>query len=162
MQNKLYTIFVVYILFLTFNPFPNKLWCLRVCSRSIFENTVGKGEIARIEQFLLFPQCFLLVWKTICDFHQIRNCRLQTVSIWKSLKFVAWERVKQSSKVWVESFLQLTGCSKIKNKQKTNKIQCHSCRTLFLKQFLMNLLHLLLLCWSHAKRSPDFIIRMWN
>ena len=23
-----------------------------------FENTVGKGEIARNEQFLLFPQCF--------------------------------------------------------------------------------------------------------
>ena len=26
-----------------------------------FENTVGKGEIARNEQFLLFPQCFLLI-----------------------------------------------------------------------------------------------------
>ena len=23
------------------------------------ENTVGKGEIARVEEFLLFPQCFL-------------------------------------------------------------------------------------------------------
>ena len=29
------------------------------------ENTVGKGEIARYEQFLLFPQCFRrLVWQT--------------------------------------------------------------------------------------------------
>ena len=26
-----------------------------------FENTVGKGEIAHNEQFLLFPQCFLPV-----------------------------------------------------------------------------------------------------
>ena len=25
----------------------------------LVENTVGKGEIARYEQFLLFPQCFL-------------------------------------------------------------------------------------------------------
>ena len=25
-----------------------------------FENIVGKGEIARNKQFLLFPQCFLL------------------------------------------------------------------------------------------------------
>ena len=25
-----------------------------------FENIVGKGEIAHYEQFLLFPQCFLL------------------------------------------------------------------------------------------------------
>ena len=26
-----------------------------------FENTVGKGEIAHNEQFLLYPQCFLPV-----------------------------------------------------------------------------------------------------
>ena len=29
-------------------------------SRTAFENIVGKGEIAHNEQFLLFPQCFLL------------------------------------------------------------------------------------------------------
>ena len=28
--------------------------------KTAFENIVGKGEIARNEQFLLFPQCFLL------------------------------------------------------------------------------------------------------
>ena len=28
--------------------------------QSAFENILGKGEIARNEQFLLFPQCFLL------------------------------------------------------------------------------------------------------
>ena len=42
-----------------FNPFPNKPLFLRVCSTSLFENTVGKGEIACHEQFLLFAQCFL-------------------------------------------------------------------------------------------------------
>ena len=68
-------------------------WFLRVCSRSL-ENTVGKGQIARNEQFLLSLQSFLLVWRTICHFHQFRNCRLQTVSIWKSLKFVVWEKVQ--------------------------------------------------------------------
>ena len=26
------------------------------------ENTVGKGKIARYEQFLLFPQCFQKAW----------------------------------------------------------------------------------------------------
>ena len=35
------------------------------------ENTVGKGEIAHNEQFLLFPQCFLPVWITFCHFRQI-------------------------------------------------------------------------------------------
>ena len=28
--------------------------------QTAFENMVGKGEIAHNEQFLLFPQCFLL------------------------------------------------------------------------------------------------------
>ena len=42
-----------------------------------FENTVGKGEIALKEQFLLFPQCFLPVWITFFHFRQILNCRLQ-------------------------------------------------------------------------------------
>ena len=36
-----------------------------------FENTVGKGGIARNEHFLLFPQCFLAIWRIFCHFHQI-------------------------------------------------------------------------------------------
>ena len=32
------------------------------------ENTKGKGEIARNEQFLLFPQCFLPVLETFLPF----------------------------------------------------------------------------------------------
>ena len=33
---------------------------MKIAERSLkqVENTVGKGEIARYEQFLLFPQCF--------------------------------------------------------------------------------------------------------
>ena len=47
----------------------------------------GKRRIARNKQFLLFPQCFLPIWRTFCHFHQIWICRLQP------LKFVIWERV---------------------------------------------------------------------
>ena len=42
--------------------------CLRYKS---FENALGKGEIARNEEFLLIPQCFLSIWRTFCHFHQI-------------------------------------------------------------------------------------------
>ena len=52
-----------------------------VSSAEVFENTVGKVEIARNEQFLLFPQCFLPVCRTFCYFHQIRYCRLQHLSV---------------------------------------------------------------------------------
>ena len=48
------------------------------CFDVSFENSVGKGEIARYEQFLLFPQCFLPIWRTSCRFYQICNCRQQT------------------------------------------------------------------------------------
>ena len=42
------------------NPFENNPWFSRVCSTSLLEGkAAGKGEIARHEQFLLFPQCFL-------------------------------------------------------------------------------------------------------
>ena len=41
-----------------------------------------------------FPQYFLPFWRTLPHFYQIQNCRLQTLSIWKSLKFLIWERVK--------------------------------------------------------------------
>ena len=39
--------------------------------KTAFENIVGKGEIARNEQFLLFPQCFLLYQISVCPFVHI-------------------------------------------------------------------------------------------
>ena len=38
----------------------NPLLLLTHQQQTAFENIVGKGEIAHDEQFLLFPQCFLL------------------------------------------------------------------------------------------------------
>ena len=42
-------------------PFPKQALVFTCLQCESFENTVGKGEIARNEQFLLFPQCFLPV-----------------------------------------------------------------------------------------------------
>ena len=76
---------------------PQLLQNLNVCGKGLtlsqtspvflcVENTVGKGKIARYQQFLLFPQCFLPVWRTLCHFYQIQNRPLQTLFVWKSLK----------------------------------------------------------------------------
>ena len=73
-----------------FQLFPKQapfFLCLQCKS---FENTVRKEEIACDKQFFLFPQCFLPIWRTFCNFHQIQNCHLQTLSVWKSLKFDVW------------------------------------------------------------------------
>ena len=67
----------------TFNPFRNKS----------SENTVGNGEIACNEQFLLFTPCFLPFLSTFHHFHQNLNCCLQTLSVWNSVKFFVLERV---------------------------------------------------------------------
>ena len=41
-------------------PFTPYILILTHQQQAVFENSVGKGEIAHNEQFLLFPQCFLL------------------------------------------------------------------------------------------------------
>ena len=40
------------------HPFPKQALVLTCLQYKSFENTVGKGEIARNEQFLLFPTVF--------------------------------------------------------------------------------------------------------
>ena len=52
-------------------PFPKQALVFTCQHYKSFENTVGKGELARNEQFILFPQCFLKVLRTFYHFHQI-------------------------------------------------------------------------------------------
>ena len=59
-----------------------------------FDNTMQKEEIACNEQFVLFTQYPLSFLRFFSHFHQIWNCCLQTLSIWKDLKFTVWEWVK--------------------------------------------------------------------
>ena len=66
-----------------------------MCQHKSFENTVGKGEIARNEQFLLFPQCFLTAFGELSAIFVkfgVVVCKL--FPVWKSLKFVVRGRVK--------------------------------------------------------------------
>ena len=79
--------------FIPFNSFLNKAWFLCVCSTSIYEDTMGKGEIARYEHFLLFPQCFLLVWRNFLPFSS--NSKLSSANSFnlEASKFVGLERV---------------------------------------------------------------------
>ena len=51
-------------------PFPKQALIFTCLQYKSFENTVGKGEIARNEQFLLFPLCFLPIWIIFYCFHK--------------------------------------------------------------------------------------------
>ena len=54
-----------------FQPFPKQALIFTCLQNKPFANTVGKGEIARNEQFLLFPLCFLPVFSIFCHLYQI-------------------------------------------------------------------------------------------
>ena len=56
--------FVVKVSFIYYPAFPKQALVFTCLQYKSLENTVKKGEIARNEQFLLFPQCFLPIWRT--------------------------------------------------------------------------------------------------
>ena len=65
---------------LTLHKQPLVFTCLQYKS---FESTVGKGGIARNEQFLLFPHSVLYPFgelSAICHFHHNGNSGLETLS----------------------------------------------------------------------------------
>ena len=76
-----------------FKPLPKQALVFICLLYKSFENTGGKGEIARNEPFPLCPHCFLPFCRTLCPIHQIQNCCLQTLQDLMCLKFVVWERV---------------------------------------------------------------------
>ena len=67
-----------------------------------FENTVRKKE-KLVPRNFSFPPSFPPISKTFWHFHQIKNCCLQALWVWKHLKFVIWEMVKTctSSMFWM-------------------------------------------------------------
>ena len=85
------------------------------------------------------PQCFLPVWITFFHFHQIWNCQLQTLSVWKSLKCAVWERVKWGK--WSHTFKEISGINALKMNYKVN-----------LKATISHLFCLLIRHFSHLMR----------
>ena len=55
------------------SPFTPEIHILTHQQQTAFENIAGQEEIARNEQFLLFPQCFLLNQKIVSRFVNIFN-----------------------------------------------------------------------------------------
>ena len=80
------------LLFNRVNPFPNKPWFLHICSTSLLKTLQEKENLFVMSNFSFSP--VLLIWRTSCHFHKIWTCCLQTLSDWKSLEFVLWEKVK--------------------------------------------------------------------
>ena len=92
-----------------------------------FENTVGKWEIARNKQFLLFLHCFLPIWRTFCHFHRIRNWQIRQFK-WSGTEIIdfiscTWQFHNHNKKfyLWVVSRSMLSVLTLFRLFQTENK-----------------------------------------
>ena len=75
-----------------FQPFPKQAVAFTCLEYKCFEKAVGKGEIVCKMQF--HPPVLFAFSENFPPCSQISYCCLQTLSVWKSMKFVIWEMVK--------------------------------------------------------------------
>ena len=75
------------------NPFQNKSWFSHVCSTSLLKTIWKEKKLFVTSNFSFSHSVFYLLRRTFWHFDQVSNCRLQTLSVWKSLKFVIWKRI---------------------------------------------------------------------
>ena len=94
-----------------FYLFPKQALVVTCMQYKSFENTRKRRNCS----FLLFPQCFLFFLRAFCHFHQIQNFRLQTRTVWRSLKFAVWVRVKQQIPTELRSLVIAVASEKLEN-----------------------------------------------
>ena len=54
----------------------------------------GKEKLLIMSNFSFSHSAFYPLGELLVSFTKLKNCRLQALSIWESLKFVVWEKVK--------------------------------------------------------------------
>ena len=75
------------------DPFPNKPWFLCICSTSLLKTPLEKEK-------LLVTSNFSFSHSVFCPFGELSAILIKfeifvcKLSVWKSLKFVVWERVR--------------------------------------------------------------------
>ena len=89
------------------NPFPNKPWFLRVCNTSLLKTLWEKEKLLVASNFSFSHSVFYLFIELSAIFRQIWYCRLQSLLVWNSVKFVHWERVKTGPNVLIIAFFSI-------------------------------------------------------
>ena len=76
------------------NPFPNKPW-FYVSVVQVFLKTLWEKEKLLVTSNFSFSHSVLYSFGELSAIFITQNCRLQTLSVWKSLKSVVCERVNR-------------------------------------------------------------------
>ena len=80
-----------------FNPFPHKPWFLRVCGTSLLKTLPKKEKLLVTSNFSFSRSVFYPFEELSSTFIKFEIVVYKLMlSVWKSLKFVVWKRVKLS------------------------------------------------------------------
>ena len=82
-----------------FIPPLNKPWCLHVCSTSLLKTLWENEKLLVTSNFSFSHSVLYSFGEFAVIFYQILYCRLQILSVWKSLEFIVWKRVKSHIKM---------------------------------------------------------------
>ena len=93
MTEQMQVLQLEYMPFFFFNPFLNKPWFLRVCITSLLKALQEKEKLLVTSNISFSCSAFYLCRELSATFNKfdIVVCKH---FVWKSLKFVGWERVK--------------------------------------------------------------------
>ena len=75
-----------------------KVWAqIQLSMISSFISTDPGFYVSAVQDFCKHcgKRCFLPIWRICYHFLKFENCHQQTLSVWKSLKFVFWETVNR-------------------------------------------------------------------
>ena len=76
------------------NSFSNKPWFLRVCGKSLLKTLWEKEKLLVTSNFSFSHSVFYPFGELSAIFMNFEIVRLPTLSVWRCLKFVVWERVQ--------------------------------------------------------------------
>ena len=82
------------------NPFPNKPLFLGVSRTSLLKTVWEKEKLLVTSNFSFSHNVFYPSGELSAIFIKYKNCHLQTLSVWKRLKFVILERVNPHNTFW--------------------------------------------------------------
>ena len=75
-------------------PFPKKSWFLRVCMTILLKTLWEKEKLLLMSDFSFSHSVFYSFVEFSAIFIKLKTVFCKTLSVWMSLKFVIWERVK--------------------------------------------------------------------
>ena len=100
----------------------------------VFWKHCGKRRNCSLQAIAPFPTVFSIHLENSLLFCQILSCRLPTFSVWKSLKFVVWERVKDlTTHFWVSVNLTKKASENILKKERMHFLLFPQCFPTHLK-----------------------------